>query len=137
MKMKMKKIVFLYLSFVLLFTSCDPRYFFEYKINNSSGSDIEISFMSSSIGPLDTLHVAKNTIQTWMASSDYSPASKLDLTPAYDSIVVSVNKSPVIIYKPETEGKNIYYDEYWAENKKSKREYEYTFEITDKDIRVP
>ncbi len=127
----MKKILF-YLSFVLLFASCDPDRCTSHYIKNKTSNQVTISFISNFEG-LGSYDIDKGEVQLLGDISCDKAITRLAFE-VYDSVIVKVNNIPKIIYKPETEGKNIYDYEYWVENKKGKRDYEYTFEITDEDV---
>jgi hypothetical protein len=130
----MKNII-LYSAFVLFIVSCDPVTYVTYNINNSTNRSLIFFFHSNVAVENDTLTINRETSITWrtVSVSGRSP-EKIDLNQYYDSIIVKSGKLIEKKYTPDLSGKNIYNYEFWTENKKGKRDYEYTFEITDDDI---
>ena len=122
---------------VLLLVSCDPVTYVAYTIGNSTDKNLVVYFYSSVDIENDTLHLSQNSIEKWriVSVSGKSP-EKIDFNQYYDSIIVKSSDLAVQRYFSYTTGKNIYDYGYWVENKKGKRDYEYTFEITDEDIAV-
>ncbi len=127
----------LILLFVLMLSviSCDPVTYVTYNIDNSTEENLVLFFHSSVAIENDTLPLSKSSIVKWriVSVSDRSP-EKIDLNQYYDSIIVKSNDLVVKKYISDMTGKNIYIYEYWTENKTGKRDYEYTFEITEEDI---
>ncbi len=126
----------LLLSWILAITSCDPVTFVSYNISNSTSKDLEIYVFSNIVDENDTIILNKKTKEEWMVISvSGKSAKKIELEQYYDSILVMSGDENVLKYIPEMDGKNIYNYKYWDENKKKKRDYEYTFEITEEDIK--
>jgi hypothetical protein len=129
----MKKII-VFILIVNAFASCDPTSTTTYKIKNNTKNNIEIIFLSS-IDVSDTVTISHQEVQTWKVDTHYgSPSAKMDLIVLYDSIMIKTDDLVIKTYKTQTLGKNIYNYDYWSEHKKKKRDYEYTFEITEDDI---
>lgn len=120
---------------MLSIISCDPVTYVTYNISNLTDKNLLLFFHSSNAIENDTLSLNKSTIKKWriVSVSDRYP-EKIDLNQYYDSIIVKSNDLVVRKYISAMIGKNIYNYEYWIENKKGKRDYEYTFEITKEDI---
>lgn len=118
--------------FVISLISCDPDRCTSHYVKNETNNQVTISFISNFEG-LGSYDIDKGEVQLLGDISCDKAITRLAFE-VYDSVIVKVNNIPKIIYKPETEGKNIYNYEYWVENKKGKSDYEYTFEITDEDI---
>ncbi len=126
----------LLLSWILTMTSCDPVTFVSYNISNSTSKDLEIYVFINIVDENDTIILNKKTKEEWMVISvSGTSAKKIELEQYYDSILVMSGDENVLKYIPEMDGKNIYNYKYWDENKKKKRDYEYTFEITEEDIK--
>ncbi len=90
---------------------------------------------SSSIYISDTIEISSQEVGIWKVDTHYgSPSTKIDLTFLYDSVMIKDDMEILKVFKPETLGKNIYNFDYWDKNKKKKRDYEYTFVITEEDI---
>lgn|SRR5574344_151198 len=119
---------------IVIMASCDPDRCTSHYVKNNTSNQIEISFVCDFEG-LGNYVIDKGEKQLLGGISCDKAITRLAFY-AYDSVIVKVNDIPKIIYKPEKSGKNIYDYEYWVENKKGKRDYEYTFEITDEDIKV-
>lgn len=119
----------------LLLVSCDPITYVSYNIANSTDENLALYFYSSVAIENDTLSLIKNSVEEWriVSVSDRSP-EKIDLNQYYDSIIVKSNNHILKKYFWDMNGKNIYNYDYWVESNKGKRNYEYTFEITEEDI---
>ncbi len=140
MKMKKYSIILLFLGLVV---SCDPTTNLTHKIKNSSSRDLTILFFYSidqsdtlTIDRIDTLTINKNDVKIWLVDIVNGSAPRIDFSIVFDSIIIYSDTSALKKYFSNTQGKSIYNYKYWDENKKGKRDYEYTFEITNQDLNI-
>ncbi len=124
---------FIIITIITLMISCDPEVCTTYIIENNSSKNLEIIFSSSSAYN-DTVTISNGDYHLWFKECHLGGKTIVDFQ-IYDSICIKSGKENLLKYVSEKEGKNIYNYEYWDENKKKKRDYEYTFEITEEDIK--
>jgi hypothetical protein len=137
----MKKRLFIYLSILLVISSCDPGESLEYKIENNTNLDIKIYFVSEFIYPDLTDNAKVESIPSMNSFIDNS-GSTPGLGQAifsfveHDSIYITNSSDEILkIFKEDTNGKNIYnIDEYWSVSETPKNHFVYTYEITEEDL---
>ncbi len=133
---KMKKISELIITFlVFFFVSCDPNECATLYIKNSTNSVLEVNFYKQN-EIIKNVYIDENTQEELFSKSCATGSPLLPNLNTYDSIVVSINDIHKIVYKENKSGKNIYNYEYWIIDEKGKRDYEYTFEITNQDLNI-
>lgn len=123
---------------IILFSiGCDPVSVMDVDIKNSSTESITVyTVPSSSTIMADTLYIESNsTERLWEGMS----TTGVFLEPSfdeYDSVYVKNELGEIIkVYKPNTQGKNIYdIDKYWESSEPSKRVYKYLYEINVEDL---
>ncbi len=121
------------MSAALLCFSCDPEKCSEFLIKNSSNLDVDFIFVEGEINK--EVNLKKQSILTFVDFNCDSGGAPLLYLENYDSIYVSKDKRILKVWKPTTEGKNIYdIDRYWRVEEIKKNDYTYTFEIIDKDL---
>lgn len=133
----MKKTLFIYLILIFTIYSCDKGESMEAFVINSSSQKLKVNFVSSDISELNkSLEIESN--QQGLYVEFQSGTSSVFLTFVdNDSIYIQNSSNKVLkVYKADTSGKNIYnVDKYWQKREPSKNFFEYTYEITDEDIK--
>ena len=126
----------------LTFLSCDPSESLEYKIENNTDLDIKIYFVSKFIYPDLTGNAKVESIlsmNSFIGNSGSTPALGQAILSfvEHDSIYITNSSEKILkVYKADTPGKNIYnVDEYWQKREPSKNFFEYTYEITEEDLK--
>lgn len=138
---KMKKLFFIYLLLIFIFSSCDPGESMEYKIENNTNLDIKIYFVSKFIYP-DLTDNAKvesiSSMNSYIDNSGSTPrlGQSIFSLVEHDSIYITNSSNEILkVFKEDTGGKNIYnIDEYWSVSEPSKNHFAYTYKITEEDL---
>ncbi|MCF6213269.1 MAG: hypothetical protein L3J45_04505 [Flavobacteriaceae bacterium] len=132
--LKNEKIIFVILAIILLY-SCDPGFCSDYIIKNNSSINIKLIFVGKT-NDSKKISTKKEISLYGGAKCGMGSSSPVLYLKDNDSIYITNTSDEILkIYKQNTVGKNIYNaDKYWTRTKPSKNFFEYTFEITDKDI---
>ena len=132
----MKKTIFNLVLFAFTLVGCDPPLeSLEAIIKNTSDENLLILF-DSEIDDFDMrLNIENNATQRLLSFTDIGSIG-LSFRD-YDSIYIENSSNEILkVYKADTPGKNIYdVDKYWQKREPSKNFFEYTYEITDEDIK--
>ncbi len=127
---------FFIFSWILTITACDPTVYATYIVKNNTSKDLDIILYSNNN---DTININSNDKSQLASLIDMGGKVYLSL---YDKDSISINNhsnnNHIKTYLSNTAGKNIYNTdnrEVWKEVKKKKRDYEYTFVITEEDIK--
>ncbi|MHB0756916.1 hypothetical protein [Polaribacter sp. M15] len=133
----MKKTLFIYLSILIVISSCDPGESAETNIINNTFEDLSITFVSSQFPQLnESLSLGSNEKKTYSSNGFKGTSSYLLTFMDFDSIYIKNSSNKILkIFKENTSGKNIYnVNEYWTVRETSKNHFEYTYEITEEDL---
>ncbi len=124
------------ITFSTIMISCDPQYCTDYTLSNKTNEELLVLFYSFQLDRVDSIEINSQDNSYLEQSCGLSGGPDILDLQVEDSIVI-LNKQLNVLkkYFPNSSGKNIYNFEYWKENKKKKRDYEYTFEITEEDIK--
>jgi hypothetical protein len=133
----MKKRLFIYLSILLVISSCDPGESLETNIINNTFENLSITFVSSQFPQLnESLSLGSNEKKMY-SSNEFKGTSTYLLTfMDFDSIYIKNSSNNILkVFKENSSGKNIYnVNEYWTVKETSKNHFEYTYEITEEDL---
>jgi hypothetical protein len=128
------KTLLIYLSFIFILSSCDPQECLTEKIQNKTELNLFLKRSSGDSSFTDTTYLKSLTTQNIGKVMCSKGGVVLDYS-IYDSVYIeSENKKILKIFYPNSSGKNIYNIDDWTVKKSGRRDYEYTFEITDDDI---
>ena len=132
------KIILVNLLIILIALSCDPGNSLGASFLNSSEQDLSVVFSSSEYPHLNqSLLVYKKQKKTYAQVDKKGTITNILTFIDFDSIYITDTSNKVLkVYKEDTPGKNIYdVDKYWQKREPSKNFFEYTYEITDEDIK--
>jgi len=142
----MKKLIlipFMVVISTLITIGCDPSESLEYDIVNNTPIDLKLHFVSNLIYSEIPNNDKIVKILSNEVYNDETGNNNLGLGQAmlsftdFDSIYITNLSDKVLkVYKENIVGKNIYnIDDYWSVRKTSKNHFEYTYEITNEDIK--
>ncbi len=128
----MKKISFLLLTILPLF-GCDPERCSTYYINNKSAQDISLNYVSKSPNFYKKIIIGADSNDLFSDKTCAIGGISIDIDA--DSIYLSHEDEILKIWKPDSEGKNIYNIERdWYVRESPKDNFIYIFEITNEDL---
>ena len=117
--------------------SCHHGESMEVFIKNLTSEKIIVNFVSKDFRDLNkTLEIGSNEQSLYTSFQSANTGVYLTLVDN-DSIYIQNSSNEVLkVYKANTPGKNIYnVDEYWQKREPSKNFFEYTYEITEEDLK--
>ena len=117
--------------------SCHHGESMEVFIKNSTSEKIIVNFVSKEFRDLNkSLEIDSNEQSLYTSFQSANTGVYLTLVDN-DSIYIQNSTNKMLkVYKTDTPGKNIYnVDKYWQKREPSKNFFEYTYEITDEDIK--
>ncbi|PCJ95501.1 MAG: hypothetical protein COA50_09910 [Flavobacteriaceae bacterium] len=139
-----KKILLTPLLIVSIFNSCDTSESFDAVITNSTDMDLKLHFASNSVlselsSNTEILSIKSGTSKNYkrIEAGNGIGLARLTTLKDFDSIYITNTTDDILkVYKEANAGKNIYdIQDYWTVKSVTKNHDEYTYDITDENIR--
>lgn len=130
----MKKLP-LILFIISLCISCDPVSVMDADITNATSQPLSVVFVPTS-GSQETFQLEANETVLFQEGMSTTGGFLEPSLVEFDSVyIINSSNDILIVYKQNTEGKNIYaIEEHWSFSEPSKRFYQYDYQINEEDF---